>query len=469
MLLMALMLMASFSLNNAIHEKIRIQAHSDAQAYSVAILEARTFNTIAFTNRAIAAAMVAQMSLHAWMAVASEAVAIHMGLQEAFQMIAMQELGMCSPESPEHCKDATDAGLIAQDHGSKAQEIQDALQIELFDQAVASLVQMVDDLYQGENATIAKAMGEIENENEMLSKLRQINAPYSQYCPDIHGINASNFACAMEGAETDGECSGGPAPLSVAERSKQLQDTSDGTRMKFHYAKTDALSVIHSRFNPMSDYLMDIQTNEGSHTFGFDVGAGIGKDGNRNPNNNEELIKVGAQVMPQGPIMAQWRHGAGIGQHGSVVISDLSGSEFNQFPGCASEDCFVSFRANPSPDEDFGQPSAYGAVTQDLSWHYTGGDNPPWEINEQANVKMNIGDVGDFELQMEARAPGYAVSKAKAYFHQLDDWQVAPNMFDPFWRAKLHPFNDHDELMTIVDAAGDTAGTEIVGPVEGKR
>ena len=64
----ALMMMASFSLANAVHERTRIQAAADAHAFTVATLEARGFNTMAFMNRAIAGAIVAEMGIHAWRA-----------------------------------------------------------------------------------------------------------------------------------------------------------------------------------------------------------------------------------------------------------------------------------------------------------------------------------------------------------------------------------------------------------------
>ena len=65
----------------------------------------------------------------------------------------------------------------------------------------------------------------------------------------------------------------------------------------------------------------------------------------------------------------------------------------------------------------------------------------------------------------------YAVAKGKTYFHQLgqNGWEVPPNMFDPFWRAKLQPFIK-DELKDVLMKAGDTQGVQVVsggGPVEG--
>ena len=44
------------------------QAAADAHAFTVATLEARGFNTMAFMNRAIAGAIVAEMGIHAWRA-----------------------------------------------------------------------------------------------------------------------------------------------------------------------------------------------------------------------------------------------------------------------------------------------------------------------------------------------------------------------------------------------------------------
>ena len=68
LLLCAVMMMASFSVANAVHERTRIQAAADAHAFTIATLEARGFNTMAFMNRAIAGAIVAEMGIHAWRA-----------------------------------------------------------------------------------------------------------------------------------------------------------------------------------------------------------------------------------------------------------------------------------------------------------------------------------------------------------------------------------------------------------------
>ncbi|HEY3356969.1 MAG TPA: Tad domain-containing protein [Polyangia bacterium] len=51
MLALVLGVLATLNLGQAVHEKIKLQNTADAAAYSLATLEARTFNFIAFTNR----------------------------------------------------------------------------------------------------------------------------------------------------------------------------------------------------------------------------------------------------------------------------------------------------------------------------------------------------------------------------------------------------------------------------------
>ena len=63
LLMLAVMMMLTFTVNTAVQEKIRLQSHSDSVAFSVAVIEARAFNSTVYSNRAIAAAVVAQMTV----------------------------------------------------------------------------------------------------------------------------------------------------------------------------------------------------------------------------------------------------------------------------------------------------------------------------------------------------------------------------------------------------------------------
>src|SRR5436190_24011345 len=100
LLVLALMLMVSFNLTQVIHEKMRLQTHSDVMAYSTAVMEARTFNYFAYTNRASAALLVAQTTLHAYMSLVSMIPKILKAGRINFIMIAIQEIALCCSCGP---------------------------------------------------------------------------------------------------------------------------------------------------------------------------------------------------------------------------------------------------------------------------------------------------------------------------------------------------------------------------------
>jgi|GEM_PF-2122619 len=53
MLVLAVSVMASVSIGHGVYEKIKLQDAADAQAYSIAVKEARAYNFLAYTNRAM--------------------------------------------------------------------------------------------------------------------------------------------------------------------------------------------------------------------------------------------------------------------------------------------------------------------------------------------------------------------------------------------------------------------------------
>lgn len=86
-------------------------------------------------------------------------------------------------------------------------------------------------------------------------------------------------------------------------------------------------------------------------------------------------------------------------------------------------------------------------------------------MNSSGTINIRIGNE-QRKITLVPKTEGVAVGKAKAYFHQLGaDWKLPPNGFDPFWRAKLHPFK-RDELRQVLNMAGDS-NANVQGPVEG--
>jgi hypothetical protein len=483
MLSMALMLMLSFNLSNAIHEKIRVQSHADAQAYSVALIEARAYNTLAYTNRAIAAAFVAQTGLHAWLAIASEAVSIHEGFRNSFFMVAGIELCICLCGCPyacqfPHCKDAFQAFKIAMKHNKAARQVGQKIKSHEsdFNNAVKGISTLVDALHYEQIAVVGLAAKEIASvSSTSLKKLKENNAPASEYGMAADAFNLAGFMCPLEGVPGGGTGSCGGSSSSAEDRGKIMQSVANGTRTSFTASSNiiGAMGSIHWDFIPMSQYLQDMQGNEGLHVFVFDIAAGIGNSFNRDPPKYTRMSKVGGSS--QGGIGVFWRHGVGGWMLSSDAYSDQNSGrhrpsgahqgQHGEFPGCLSNDCFVNFKPGDE-GSDYNQPSTYGAVSQDLRWTING-QQKNWEVTQSGTVNMKMGDVGEVNLNLVARDKGFAVSKGKTYFHQLDDWSVAPNMFDPFWRAKLHGFDDRVELAKIAATTGDPS-IGLIGPVEGK-
>lgn len=74
LLVVALMVFLSLNVNRAVHEKIRLQNFSDAEAFAQAVNEARALNYMAYSNRAIAATMVGMAATHVYEAMATQLV-----------------------------------------------------------------------------------------------------------------------------------------------------------------------------------------------------------------------------------------------------------------------------------------------------------------------------------------------------------------------------------------------------------
>ncbi|MBI2895103.1 MAG: hypothetical protein HYY06_16220 [Deltaproteobacteria bacterium] len=108
--MMALAVIATLNLGQAVHEKIRLQNAADAAAYTLAAREARVFNFFSFTNRAQIAQYSAAMTLQSYLSYASYLSAV-LGSERDFWWDAAAVNGeVCSwnidypiPISPIHC------------------------------------------------------------------------------------------------------------------------------------------------------------------------------------------------------------------------------------------------------------------------------------------------------------------------------------------------------------------------------
>jgi len=482
MLMVGLMLMLSFNVTNAIHERIRIQATADSQALSTATLEARALNTMAFMNRSIAGAMVAQMTLHAWYTIGENEVGMLNAGNMAFLQVAALETVMCNPKAMVHCRDAVEATKIANRFKRQKSSYQGSLNGAGFNQAVGGLQNMMKDLHTDQKKVLDNTKAEIATNSQTFRTLKDLSAPYASYSTVTDGMNVSEFACALEGSNFDDQCQGqswksAGTKASPSARAKVMESAAMAARPKFTIGTGYWRKLAHADFNA-----------------GGSGGPGSAPEPINNPKKPKDIQsegsfnvtvttlpkalvannQVSAEISPSAPsvLNVTWRHGTGTwftsGSGARPTGKKTSGNPYVGVP-CTGDNCFINFRANTNSNGDFGQPATYGALSQDLRLQLNG-KRGPWEVNQQGTIRIKLERNRSTRLVLVPQGRAYAVAKGKTYFHQLGSWQTPPNMFDPFWRAKLQGFQK-DELRTLLQRIGDTQGANIIssgGAIEGK-
>ncbi len=491
---MAMTMMLSFNLAQGIHEKIRLQSQSDAVAYSVAVVEARSFNYHAYTNRAIAADLVGQMGIHGWMSTVSAAAATHEAGAMAFGIIAALEFieaGFCPYPCCVfiHCEHAIEAGIIAikmlgeaMDLGNKAKDLDGK-----FNDAVEAFKKMNDQLHKDQRAALDSAKSAIES---VPGKIRDWNAKKSTEVSALNDKNVGNFACALEGSNFDDKCTdSNRTKSSLDDRSIVMENSANSARTIYHRT----LFVVGSGgmgadayedYRSGSDHLKDDQNNEGDPQVLRFGNAHVGEGDDFTSDKGKKADSVGASQMVS-YIVPMWHDAPGAGVSMAKIFSDKNGgthwagalttdTDHDKYKGMEDADpcgddnnCFINFRADSKKEDDFGQPSAYGASNQNLRLR-PNADKAKWEVNDSATIGLELKKGDPISLKLAARKDALAVSKAKAYFHQPGNWQAPPNFFDPFWRAKLHPFK-REELKSLLNDFGASDDSTMAGnlPVEG--
>ncbi|MFO0597226.1 MAG: hypothetical protein U0228_18075 [Myxococcaceae bacterium] len=483
MLLLALTLMASFSVSHAIHEKIRIQAAADAQAFSIATLEARGFNTIAYMNRAIAGGIVADLGLHAWRAIASRDVSMYMAGFIAFLMVAAQEFAQCPKFQIQHCIHGIKALVIAFKYNSKRSQAKSALegQDSKWKQAISDYDEMISNIYKDEKKILDNVKSAI-NGGLVLQQIKSTSAPNATM-ENFEDYNTVNLACAVEGSSFDDKCKSlpwkkAPSVLSASERTKVMESAALAARNPVEIGRMQSRSLSASGYHSM-DAMPDIGTDTIGMVPSLLMSPPIDPDMSNNPDNmmdvqgnegsyremsilSEDISLSNNKISASEPIsfvMVQWKHGNGF----FITSGDTPSSPYKGVPCNGSGGCFINFRTGQksqpnSDDTDYSQPATYGGFKQDLRTLGNGGKGA-WEIDDKGEVQM-VGS--DKKMKYVSSNEGYAVSKGKTYFHQLgqNGWEAPPNLFDPFWRAKLHPFL-RKELGEALSQLGDSEGQQV--------
>ena len=476
LLLLALMVALSFNISHALRGKTRLQQHSDAMAYSLAVLEARTFNYFAIGNRAIAASYVAMNSLHAYMAAASVTSEMLRAGQRNLQAIAVEEGALCAlclTGDCSHCPHAAEAVQVSRRFSSKAEEYDREIKKadRKFTQAVTALDQMMDALHASQQAVFLETSGALRTGTDAhLTLLKQINAPEASDLPGAVGLlNVGELSCALDGMS----CSIPGKPGNASRRTRALLMTEVANASRPSWTADRGVFVpyyLHPRF--LEDLMSGIQEQGTSIPFSHggtaktarsldEVEGGPSRD-------NEGQVSAADE---HGRLLTFWRDGAWVSRYQVRLASGKSasaheprgghaephdtyeGAHVRDLASCAGRgNCFMKFRADKEACRDYGQPHVYVYLTQKLRV----GDvqRAPWELNAQARVSFKHGKQGTARVDLAADE-GAALSHALVYYHRLGDWREQPNLFSPFWRAKLHPLTP-EQASRVLTVAGNT-------------
>ncbi|QSQ10827.1 hypothetical protein JY572_20565 [Myxococcus landrumensis] len=479
-LVLALMVTLSFNLSHALRQRMSLQQHSDAMAYSMAVLEARALNYYAVSNRAIAGSYVAMNSLHAYMAAASVTGEMLRAGESNFNKIAAAELVRCLACRCSCCKHAADAKKVANKFGKKAKEYdRDARALEGdFRTAMEGLDLMVDNLHKSQAEVHERTAQAVKDgSSHGLAQLKDDTAPKSSELNSAVGaLNENEFNCSVDGKE----CTGSVGSSSEEARARVMTEIGNASRSAWPSNRKGTKHLHPDFLREFKDIpeqgLYKISGHKGSAktvTDGDDVYTGGQEGGNEGTTvaASEEGSLTHSMWEDAIPAMSSydssiWSDSGG-GEHDGVG-DDGEGEQHrgsHQFEGtnaqslesCAGEgNCFMKYRANPDPNRDWGQPRVYAYYTMPLS--VGNAQQAPWELNNSRSVEFQHGAQGSGKLTVAA-GEGMSLSKALVYYHRFGagGWREPPNLFAPFWRAKLHPFTPGEAARVLQEAGNSDA------------
>ncbi|MCP3104574.1 hypothetical protein LZ198_37500 [Myxococcus sp. K15C18031901] len=484
-LVLALMVTLSFNLSHALRRKISLQQHSDALSYSMAVLEARALNYYAVSNRAVASAYVAGNSLHAFMAAASVTGEMLRASGDNFVIIAGLEMLKCPTcyyKCIEHCIHAIQAMKISGEFKNKGREYDQKVKgfESDFNEAMQGLDDMVDGIHTAQRSVHDKTIQAVKDgSSHGLAQLKEYSAPgASDLNSSVGSINANEFNCAVDGME----CQGSVGNSSPEARARVMTEISNATRSG--WPANRKISAMGTDKPPYlnSDFFKELKDIPGEGRYLVSPHKGTAKtvkskgsvDSGGQSGGNEGTTLAAHE---EGRVTHWWKHNLmGSTEYDSDVWSDENGGghtgngahsgqhrfegvNAKALTGCAgSGNCFMKFRANPSSDRDWGQPRVYSYLT--MAFRVGNTRQAPWELNTKGQVRYEHGAQGAGELTV-APGDGVAMSKSLVYYHRFGEngWQEAPNLFAPYWRAKLHPFKQGDAKQ-VLDAAGNSDASQ---------
>ena len=104
---------------------------------------------------------------------------------------------------------------------------------------------------------------------------------------------------------------------------------------------------------------------------------------------------------------------------------------------------YMRFAARSQSEVDFGQPSVYTFANKSARHIDRDGESGPalefrLDTADRQNVRFNSRIGAEAGLLGQLTGVN-AIARAMTYYHRPGNWAEHPNLFNPFWRAKLAP------------------------------
>jgi|GEM_PF-1604050 len=489
LVVLALVVFMTINVTVSVQQKIRLQNYADAKAFSLAVIEARSLNYFAYTNRAIASSYVSMANLHAYMSEATMLTDLRLSAAAIMTEIAAQETAECmccwgGPCCFSHCIHAVEAELNAVGLG-----------IDALSQKVAKKVQNVDRSAQNVMSALNLHIGALHASQQAVKAGVLVALGKGEF-GDLKADNMSKAASVTSD----------PMTLSIQnvqqwnqvfesneQRKRRIMaETVNATRQDFAWNRKGApiadtllflqlAQLVKSEtiwIGPNGTWLV-VQAPGGmsGRTGVTATGSFPGQSGAMALLTRDVAANIEGKSMSSydhSALMGTWRHGVGgallplLGPIGVARITSgdnqvhanglfsITGSPHTGSAHSSPKlDMHRFLEFNIGDTYPYNQPAVYATATTDGRVNEFG-KRGPYEVAKDGTGTVRITHVGptDGVLTLTNNSPTKAFSKAQVYYHRIGDWSDYPNLFNPYWRAKLHPMTTRDiaTTLTVVDS-----------------
>lgn len=510
LLVLAVTVMTSVGIGHGVYEKIKLQDAADAEAYSLAVKEARAYNFLAYTNRAMIVHYSAMLTV---MSYVSHAVYLDRTIGTAAKYLKLiPGLGTVFIAVEQAIK----AWKVAVETVSRLLiPILTGLNIALWLAQEAMLTGTLLDLYTSEGhgdvirTTDPKAFATADMTTNQDYSKGPISSVYSNP-NNVNYSNAKNFLHIVDDGPKSSSPTMGLDPTGMLKRGKLVQNNklSDPDMAKYRLlmgslangarrrwtAEGEGPFLIGRRWNLQLCVVIGelrIRKTADSQIKSFDEGF---------ENNRKDQLyaadDIRIDVRPACGIFSwnnvfQLRFRAAADARGGFHQEVGSSKSNSHHPWTGITPFLTADTSFVNPQQNhFGYPCSLVVLGKDMGADRVG-DKPPFEMEnlsrnafmqgageDEFNTKENeaegiresfldltwtyVGGMNDEYAQGFRKATGgmMALSVGRAIYHRPNTWKEEPNFFNPLWTARLAPIKTHwdaDRLEWLIPEWRDSA------------